>query len=220
MPDAPHEPEPPHCPVCGYERRGIDAGALCPECGADGLEGVFVVEGRDRVSRVMLLIAFAAYSAIALWISGSMVWRMLALGAPAGASIDAASVVFVSILFLPAIALGIALWKVGSLSRGGSILESPRVAWIVHPAGLEIVEGGRRRWIPRESIRAIRRTDSFMFPVSQLQIGFAGRRRVFGTTPILHVRGEAHQRAEIHRRMRAILDLADDSTASREILGR
>lgn len=208
MPEAPRESEPPHCPICGYERRGIDAGALCPECGADGLEGVFVVEGQDRVSRAMLLIAFAAYTAVALWISGHMVWRMLSLGATAGASIDGASVVFASIVFLPSVALGIALWKSGFRRRGGSILESPRIAWVVHPAGLEIVEGARRQWIPRESIRAIRRTDSLLFPVSQFQLRFNGRRRIVGTTPVLHVRGEPERRAETLRRVRAILGLS------------
>lgn len=170
--------------MCGYLRIGIATEARCPECGADGLASCVYLMGAPRltVSTVYGLMVLLALLGTA---SGIMVVR--SRGAPFP----------IVLLAVAVLAIGLLLWTLRS-GNHRSVLGASRIVWTVHPTGVEVREGRRREFIPREDVAAIHSADDLFASMSVLSIV---RRRgslkgLVGTTPVIYVRGPRDDRRE------------------------
>lgn len=166
MPDASN----PICPACGYDRRGIDCAAKCPECGTDGLDSWMVVVGEPSRSKIAFYILLALGVA---YLFAVIVGAIMRRG-----PLDPSDILIPIVFTLPA--------AIGLLPR----FRLPPV-WSVRAAGISIRQGSSREFIPKADIVTIRCTDSVIGPVSVLSIV---RRRnsmkgLVGTTPYLYMRG-------------------------------
>ncbi|MFZ9915484.1 MAG: hypothetical protein ACO3IB_09165 [Phycisphaerales bacterium] len=174
----------PHCPACGYSRAMLAIDARCPECGVDGFAGVEVIQGRprfsDRNSRALLLV----------WLVPSVLFLLQIV--ISGRSSD------IACLGIPLAISTIAcvLLLVRSRRWGGTGPDARRVVWNIHPRGIEVCEGTRRDWIPRDAVARIDCTDSIIGETSQLMLipGHRGRAGVLGRTRVMYIDGATSER--------------------------
>ena len=169
----------PTCPACGYLRRGIDAAARCPECGADGLDGAVVLVGTTRSARSTLIAigsfgSFGAMSIVILVSSSAALLLML----------------LVAFGTVVTIALGL-----GGFRRWDwAPLRPATVVWTVHPSGVEIRCGRSRVSVPREELRRISCSDSLIGEMSQLQLVRRKSSLRLAGTPLLYLHGTKDDR--------------------------
>ena len=160
----------PICPACGYDRRGIDFAAKCPECGTDGLDAWTVVVGETRRSQLIFWVLLA--------LGGAFLCAVLIGAITRQRQLDPSDILIPIVFTLPA---GIGLMPKFRL---------PPV-WSIHAGGISIRQGRSREFIPKDDIVTIRCTDSLLGAVSVLSIV---RRRtsvkgLVGATPYLYLRG-------------------------------
>jgi hypothetical protein len=180
----------PICPVCGYDRRGIDFAAKCPECGTDGLDSWIVVVGEQRRSRIMhwLLLVLGGAFLLAAFI-GAMTRKR---------PFDPSDILIIIVLTLPAV--------IGLMPR----FRMPPV-WSIHARGISIRHGSVSEFIPRDDIVTIRCTDSLLGAVSVLSIV---RRRssmkgLVGATPYLYLGGPDEVRRARFAELRRTLGIGE-----------
>lgn len=192
MREAPQVPSPedtPICPGCGYLRTGLDASALCPECGAEGIDHCVQLHGVARSLRAVQLVGFGVASSIALV-------ALFNLLRP-----DAVTVLLVSAL--SAAFLGYRLFR----EREGG--DQERILWTVHSKGIIVRDRGTQTLVPRESIKRLDCAESFLGPVTQIMIirRMGTMSGALGRTHVLYLRGEPSARRDLCERARALLGL-------------
>jgi hypothetical protein len=184
------------CPSCGYSRVGIDAEALCPECGADGLDGCVVLQGvARRGSRALLLVGFA------LCVPGTVVAVTAMIRAPGRVGPCELTAL---LGFLAAIvSLGF------SIARTRGVGGDSTITWIIHIDGVSIREGSSHVVIPRDSIGRIDCMDSLFGQVSQLMLVRSRKslRGMMGRTHVLYIRGPKSKRRNQWRTAREALGI-------------
>lgn len=213
MPIKDDEATGPSCPSCGYARVGIAADARCPECGAEGFDGVLVVHGTTRFSGAGALVAVGVLAAYGALLAASVV-RAVSRGSatPAGwspmGSLGELLLLAVDVGVIAAI-LFVRRRRWREFLRGGAARPGS-VVWNVHPRGIEVREGQRRTWIPRERIGRIDCVDALVGPRSQLVLILrrATLQGAFGTTRIVYLRGSKDERRAVWRQVRQTVGLA------------
>lgn len=174
----------PICPACGYERRGIDFAAKCPECGTDGLDAWMVVVGETGRSQLVFWVLLA--------LGGAFLCAVLIGAITRQRKLDPSDILIPIVFTLPAV--------IGLMPR----FRLPPV-WSIHAGGISIRQGSSREFIPKDDIVTIRCADSLLGAVSVLSIV---RRRtsvkgLVGATPYLYLRGSDEVRrarfAELRR---------------------
>jgi hypothetical protein len=186
------------CPSCGYSRTGIEHDARCPECGAAGFSGAFVIEG-------IVVRPFAARGSFALLL-------VALLGIPA--IVGMAAVLRQDILPLEVVLLVLVLFALFALvvwsfrpKRGGTAeTTSSNARWVIHPGGVIVVARGRTRRIPQASIARLSASDSLIGPVTQLVL----HPRVFSIhritgEQVIYLRGTGEERHSLARRAEEVL---------------
>jgi hypothetical protein len=179
----------PICPGCGYLRTGLDASALCPECGAEGIDHCVQLHGVARSLRAAQLVGFGVASSIA-------VSTLLNLFRP-----DAVTVLLVSGSL--AVFLGYRLFR----GRDGG--DQDQILWTVHSKGIIVRNRGTQTLVPRESIKRLDCAESFLGPVTQVMIirRMGTMSGALGRTHVLYLRGEPSARRDLCERARALLGL-------------
>jgi hypothetical protein len=179
----------PICPGCGYLRTGLDASALCPECGAEGIDHCVQLHGVARSLRAAQLVGFGVASSIA-------VSTLLNLFRP-----DAVTVLLVSGSL--AVFLGYRLFR----GRDGG--DQDQILWTVHSKGIIVRNRGTQTLVPRESIKRLDCAESFLGPVTQVMIirRMGTLSGALGRTHVLYLRGEPSVRRDLCERARALLGL-------------
>ena len=189
VPQVPSPEDTPICPGCGYLRTGLDASALCPECGAEGIDHCVQLHGVARSLRAVQLVGFGVASSIALV-------ALFNLHRP-----DAGTVLLVSAL--SAAFLGYRLFR----KREG--VDQERIFWTVHSKGIIVRDRGTQTLVPRESIKRLECAESFLGPVTQVMIirRMGTMSGALGRTHVLYLRGEPSVRRDLCERARALLGL-------------
>lgn len=188
------------CPACGYSRMGLGHDARCPECGADGFAGAFILEGvvvrpfGTRASFTLLLVALLGVPTI---VSLAAVMRR-----------GMVTLEFGLLLLVLAALLGLVIWSVRSKRVQPDSSASSTGLWVIHPGGVVIIARGETRRIPVASIARLACSDSLIGPVTQLVLrprAFT-RHRIAGEQ-VLYLRGPDHERHAHARRAEEVLGL-------------
>jgi len=203
----------PTCPNCGYDRSGLESASLCPECGAEGLEGAFVLVGQARFSRTINIVGAASCGFLATILLIRIVSR---IGNPTSRQIGGAmrpnyvdpppsvadyiSFTFFAILFL------LLVWK---LWIARTEPQRSVVAWTFHAKGVEIRTSGHRSFIRREDVARIDCADFVLSEGSQflLVLRRSSMRGVIGSTKALYLLGPKELRRAMLRKVREFYPL-------------
>lgn len=187
--EVPSTDEIPICPGCGYLRTGLDASALCPECGAEGIDHCVQLHGVARSLRAVQLVGFGVASSIA-------VVTLLRPPRP-----DAVVVLLV--------AVSLAAFLGYRLFRGRDSGEQDQILWTVHSKGIIVRNRGKHTLVPRESIKRLDCAESFLGPVTQIMIirRMGTMSGALGRTHVLYLRGEPAARRDLYERARVLLGL-------------
>lgn len=210
----------PACPACGYLRAGIASDARCPECGAEGFDGVVTIAGTPRtgysgfVALLVINVAIVVQIAVSTYSSYQRRAALLA-SLPAWRSQYALQNEITNGLVLGALPL-LALLLLGRVvirehrHRIANDGRPESITWTAHPRGVEIRTPSRSTWIPRDEIARIECADSLFGPVSQLQLirKRTSKAGIIGSTPVLYVRGTADERRAQWRAFRAAAGLS------------
>jgi len=203
----------PNCPSCGYNRAGIPSATACPECGAEGLDGTFVLTGGPRLGRgvVYALLAF-----LGLGLGIVLVGVVLRVGNPATVAVGGAvrpnyrnppprldDLLLIAALGLPFIATAWSLWKSRFVPSTRSIL------WTFHPTGVEIRSATSREFIRREDIVRIGAANTFIVTMSQLVLvrRHAALGRISTGSRVIYLHGSGEER---DARVRAAIRWLED----------
>ena len=210
----------PACPACGYLRAGIAFDARCPECGAEGFDGVATLSGTPRTGHwgflalfvinvvIVVLIAASTYSSYqrrAASLSGWPAWRsQYALRSEITNGLFLGAAPLLASLLLGRVVIRNHRHRVANDGRPETI------TWTAHPRGVEIRTPSRSTWIPRDEIARIDCADSLFGPVSQLQLirKRTSKAGIIGSTPVLYVRGTVDARRAQWRAFRAAVGVS------------
>jgi len=167
------------CPDCGYLRRGVNHRDKCPECGARGFDGDFVLSGMGTILtgvnraavRRFVLTTFIVFALL-------LVPLLLSFASPAIAKWrDTIAPFYMPVLTLSFIAC------VGSSSllikswRAREDLSAESTAWEVTPSGVTIRErGAAPLLVPRETISHIE-AETVFGTMSQIALKVTSRDR-------------------------------------------
>lgn len=191
----------PMCPSCGHMRVGIPSDACCPECGAEGFGGAFVIHGTLVQSMLPLLVVAAA---VPLFLYG-----IVAMTSMVGwFTLRGSVLVIVAAAVLTLLSVG--LWPVFRARVALRVSMRVPAVWMVFPDSVVVRSGGSIRRIPRSAIKSIRCTDSFVGSTSQLMLvlGLFTSSARFGT-PIIYIRGTKESRRLQWRKARGVLRLEE-----------
>jgi len=194
------DPAHPSCPSCGYDRSGIPLASVCPECGAEGLDGAFVLAGAPRLGRGVM---YALLGFLGLGLGLALVGIALRIGNPTTVVVGGAvrpnyrnppprldDLLFIAALGLPFIATAWSLWKSRLVPVKRSIL------WTFHSKGVEIRTATSREFIRREEIVRIGAANTFFVTMSQLVLvrRHAKLGRISTGSRILYLHGTREER--------------------------
>lgn len=194
------DPAHPSCPSCGYDRSGIPPASMCPECGAEGLDGAFSIVGGPRLGRGVLyaLLGFLglglglALVGIALRVGNSPTMLVGGVVRPnrQNPPPEFGDFLILAALGFPFLAVAWSLWK----SRSTPLRKS--IVWTFHPRGVEIRSGALREFIPHAEVVQIGAAKDLFASMSQLTLVRRHARlgRVASTSRVLYIRGEREQR--------------------------
>jgi len=192
-------------------RVGIAGHARCPECGAEGFDGILVVHGTTRLAG-----AGGLTSIVLLSIYGSLLGFAIArdatrMGARWSPLASLGELVLLALVGMVVLALALRQRRRGRDVALGRTTRPGAVVWNVHPRGIEVREGSRRTWIPRAEVGRIDCIDSFIGEVSQLLLILRRStwRGAIGTTRVLYVRGSKDERRSVWRSVRKTLALPE-----------
>jgi hypothetical protein len=203
----------PTCPNCGYDRSGLESASLCPECGAEGLEGAFVLVGQARFSRTIKIAAAALCGFVATTQLVSIVGR---IGNPTMRQIGGAmywnyrdpppsvgDFAFLAVFAIPFLFLVWQLWIARTAPQRNVVV------WTFHPKGVEIRTGDHRSFIRREDVARIDCADFVLSEGSQFLLvpRRSSMRGVIGSTRALYLLGPKEMRREQLRRVREFYPL-------------
>lgn len=205
-PTSPHVT--PTCPSCGYDRSGLESASLCPECGAEGLEGAFVLVGQARFSRTINIVAAALCGLFATAQLISIVGR---IGNPTLRQIGGAmrpnyvdpppSVGDFALLAVFAVPFLFLVWQ---LWIARTAPQRNVVVWTFHPKGVEIRTGDHRSFVRREDVARIDCADFVLSEGSQFLLvpRRSSMRGVIGSTKALYLLGPKEMRRAMLRKIR------------------
>jgi predicted Zn-ribbon and HTH transcriptional regulator len=203
----------PTCPNCGYDRSGLESASLCPECGAEGLEGTFVLVGQTRFSRTINIVAAALCGLFATTQLVSIVGR---IGNPTMRQIGGAmrpnyvdpppsvgDFVSLAVFAIPFLVLVWQLWIARTAPQRNV------VAWTFHPKGIEIRTPGHRSFIRREDVAWIDCADFALSEGSQFLLvpRRSSMRGMIGSTKALYLLGPKELRRAMLRKVREFYPL-------------
>ncbi len=205
-----------NCPACGYSRVGLANEARCPECGSEGIANCVVLIGVRRTTESVLLPLFS-FGLFGIFYLVVRLVMSLQLRPPSGLATGRRLLYWTfgaeHAALLLVLCVGCA-WmghRIFSRRRGATAAERgpPSIVWTIHPTGVEIREGLKRSFVPREQISRIDLADSVIGSVSQVQlirrassVGFMS-----GTTPVMYLKGTKEERRRSWRAARETLGI-------------
>ncbi len=177
--------------------------AACPECGAEGFEGVLVIHGRPQSSsrlwmQVVPIACVGLLFASLLATNHSSNARPFRPGWVGGVPVPNPNTAiglddFVCLLpLLIAAAICVVLIRRAKRRAAGT-------SWSFHSHGVLVVKGPSRTYLPRDTIARITMVDFMLQNVSQLAITLKmqSARGLFGRAPIIRIAGTLEARRAI-----------------------